>query len=91
LWNYCNVDGFNELIKNKSEFGVLLGVGYRCNTSLVIDHYSESDNAHSYILIDVGKTFREQVLRWFTLHNIPRIDSVRLMIMISYILYYFSF
>jgi hypothetical protein len=68
-----------------------LGVGYRCNTSLVIDHYSESDNAHSYILIDVGKTFREQVLRWFTLHNIPRIDSVRLMIMISYILYYFSF
>lgn len=49
---------------------------YRCNTSLVIDHYSESDNAHSYILIDVGKTFREQVLRWFTLHNIPRIDSI---------------
>ncbi|KAJ6770073.1 hypothetical protein OIU79_020845 [Salix purpurea] len=49
---------------------------YRCNTSLVIDHYSKSDNTHSYILIDVGKTFREQVLRWFTFHNIPRLDSI---------------
>lgn len=29
-----------------------------------------------YIQIDVGKTFKEQVLRWFTLHNIPQADSV---------------
>ncbi|KAJ4842773.1 hypothetical protein Tsubulata_010764 [Turnera subulata] len=48
---------------------------YRCNTSLLID-YCNSDNTHSYILIDVGKTFREQVLRWFTLHKIPRVDSI---------------
>ncbi|KAF2323967.1 hypothetical protein GH714_005740 [Hevea brasiliensis] len=48
---------------------------YRCNTSLLID-YCQSDEKHSYILIDVGKTFREQVLRWFTFHKIPRVDSV---------------
>ncbi|WZY92537.1 hypothetical protein YC2023_007219 [Brassica napus] len=29
-----------------------------------------------YIQIDVGKTFKEQVLRWFTLHNIPQADSM---------------
>ncbi|KAI8000633.1 putative hydrolase C777.06c [Camellia lanceoleosa] len=48
---------------------------YRCNTSLLID-YCRSDGEHSYILIDVGKTFREQVLRWFTFHKIPRVDSI---------------
>ncbi|CAH2049238.1 unnamed protein product, partial [Thlaspi arvense] len=47
---------------------------YRCNTSLLID-YCQNDGEHNYILIDVGKTFREQVLRWFTLHKIPRVDS----------------
>ncbi|XP_022847987.1 putative hydrolase C777.06c isoform X2 [Olea europaea var. sylvestris] len=46
---------------------------YRCNTSLLID-YCGGD--HKYILIDVGKTFREQVLRWFTYHKIPQVDSV---------------
>lgn len=48
---------------------------YRCNTSLLIDYCCDS-REHSYILIDVGKTFREQVLRWFTLHKIPRVDSI---------------
>lgn len=48
---------------------------YRCNTSLLVD-YSHADGKHNYILIDVGKTFREQVLRWFTHHKIPRVDSV---------------
>lgn len=47
----------------------------RCNTSLLID-YCQADGSHHYILIDVGKTFREQVLRWFTHHRIPRVDSV---------------
>lgn len=47
----------------------------RCNTSLLID-YRRSDGEHSYVLIDVGKTFREQVLRWFTRYKIPRVDSV---------------
>jgi hypothetical protein len=51
---------------------------YRCNTSLLID-YCRSDGNHSYILIDVGKTFREQVLRWFTFYKIPRVDSVRIL------------
>ncbi|KAL0914435.1 hypothetical protein M5K25_014781 [Dendrobium thyrsiflorum] len=46
-----------------------------CNTSLLID-YVDENGAHKYILIDVGKTFREQVLRWFTHHKIPRVDSI---------------
>ncbi|CAA7405404.1 unnamed protein product [Spirodela intermedia] len=52
-----------------------LNPNYRCNTSLLIDYFS-GDDKHKYIIIDVGKTFREQVLRWFTWHKIPRIDSI---------------
>ncbi|XP_057544783.1 putative hydrolase C777.06c [Amaranthus tricolor] len=50
---------------------------YRCNTSLLIDYLVANDE-HKYILIDAGKTFREQVLRWFTFHKIPRLDSILL-------------
>lgn len=50
---------------------------YRCNTSLLID-YCQINNEHNYIVIDVGKSFREQVLRWFTFYKIPRVDSVLL-------------
>ncbi|PON72712.1 Metallo-beta-lactamase [Parasponia andersonii] len=49
---------------------------YRCNTSLLIDYCQSDGNTHSYVLIDVGKTFREQVLRWFSLYKIPRVDSI---------------
>ncbi|XP_051179305.1 putative hydrolase C777.06c isoform X1 [Lolium perenne] len=48
---------------------------YRCNTSLLID-YCDNDGTHKYILIDVGKTFREQVLRWFVHHKVPSINSI---------------
>ncbi|CAM0875739.1 unnamed protein product [Alopecurus aequalis] len=48
---------------------------YRCNTSLLID-YCHDDGAHKYILIDAGKTFREQVLRWFVHHKVPSVDSI---------------
>lgn len=48
---------------------------YRCNTTLLID-CCQSDGKRNCILIDVGKTFREQVLRWFTFYRIPRLDSV---------------
>ncbi|XP_020554098.1 putative hydrolase C777.06c [Sesamum indicum] len=48
---------------------------YRCNTSLLID-YCSPEGKHKYILIDVGKTFWEQVLRWFTFYKIPQIDSI---------------
>ena len=47
----------------------------RCNTSLLIDYCGDA-NDRKYILIDVGKTFRETVLRWFVSHRIPRVDSV---------------
>ena len=48
----------------------------RCNTSLLVDYFWEGDGSRTYVLIDMGKTFREQVLRWFTFHRIPRVDSV---------------
>ncbi|KAL0712691.1 hypothetical protein Bca4012_019669 [Brassica carinata] len=54
-----------------------LNPNYRCNTSLLIDYCcEEEDGRHYYIIIDVGKSFREQVLRWFTCYKIPRIDSI---------------
>nr|CAB3466526.1 unnamed protein product [Digitaria exilis] len=49
-------------------------VSCRCNTSLLID-YCQDGGVHKYIIIDVGKTFREQVLRWFVRHKIPCVDS----------------
>uniref|UniRef100_A0A453LQV0 Metallo-beta-lactamase domain-containing protein n=1 Tax=Aegilops tauschii subsp. strangulata TaxID=200361 RepID=A0A453LQV0_AEGTS len=48
---------------------------YRCNTSLLIDYCHDNDT-HKYILIAVGKTFREQVLRWFVHHKVPSVDSI---------------
>ncbi|TVU14630.1 hypothetical protein EJB05_38107, partial [Eragrostis curvula] len=48
---------------------------YRTNTSLLID-YCHDDGTHKYILIDCGKTFREQVLRWFVHHKVPSVDSI---------------
>lgn len=49
----------------------------RCNTSLLIDYCGDANAGdRKYILIDVGKTFRETVLRWFVAHRIPRVDSV---------------
>ncbi|CAD6263821.1 unnamed protein product [Miscanthus lutarioriparius] len=47
---------------------------YRLNTSLLIDYCH--DETHKYILIDIGKTFREQVLRWFVHHKVPSVDSI---------------
>uniref|UniRef100_A0A0E0BV94 Metallo-beta-lactamase domain-containing protein n=1 Tax=Oryza glumipatula TaxID=40148 RepID=A0A0E0BV94_9ORYZ len=38
-----------------------LNPNYRCNTSLLID-YCQDEVTHKYILIDVGKTFREQII-----------------------------
>ncbi|KAK1626659.1 hypothetical protein QYE76_000974 [Lolium multiflorum] len=52
-----------------------LNPNYRCCTSLLID-YCQDEGAHKYIIIDVGKTFREQVLRWFVRHKIPCVDSI---------------
>ncbi|KAG2294172.1 hypothetical protein Bca52824_040841 [Brassica carinata] len=44
------------------------------NTSLIDN--CQSDGKYKYIQIDFGKIFREQVLPWFTLHNVPQADSV---------------
>lgn len=59
-----------------SIINVFLFTSGRCNTSLLIDFCEASSGNHNYILIDVGKSFREAVLRWFVPHRIPRLDSV---------------
>lgn len=86
-WNYLNCEIFLHILiicVASSGYVASLNHGlsahvfpwiFRCNTSLLID-YSQSDGKHSFILIDVGKTFREQVLRWFPFHKIPQVDSV---------------
>lgn len=66
---------FNDLSYLENEDLIVYPVNCRCNTSLLID-YCPDNTKHSYILIDVGKTFREQVLRWFTLYKIPCVNSV---------------
>lgn len=38
--------------------------------------YEQQNGHHNYILIDVGKDFREQVLRWFLHYKIPRLDAI---------------
>ncbi|XP_044974035.1 putative hydrolase C777.06c [Hordeum vulgare subsp. vulgare] len=44
------------------------------NTSLLVDYCQ--DGTHKYILIDIGKTFREKVLRWFVHHKVLYVDSI---------------
>eukprot|EP00271_Cylindrocystis_brebissonii_P010587 TRINITY_DN2683_c1_g1_i1.p1 TRINITY_DN2683_c1_g1~~TRINITY_DN2683_c1_g1_i1.p1 ORF type:complete len:392 (-),score=20.24 TRINITY_DN2683_c1_g1_i1:369-1544(-) len=48
---------------------------YRCNPSMLIK-YRQADESFQYIQIDCGKNFKEQVLRWFVRHKIPRIDAL---------------
>lgn len=69
---------FNSYLEKEGVLKILFFLlMYRCNTSLLID-YCQENGDHKYIIIDVGKTFREQVLRWFTHYKVPRIDSVSL-------------
>lgn len=48
---------------------------YRCNTSLLII-FALEDSQRKYIQIDVGKNFKEQVLRWFLQYRIPYLDAI---------------
>ncbi|KAL3696528.1 hypothetical protein R1sor_010604 [Riccia sorocarpa] len=48
---------------------------YRCNPSLLIN-YRHADGTRRYIQIDATKNFKEQVLRWFLIHKIPRLDAL---------------
>ncbi|BBN08925.1 phosphoribosyl 1,2-cyclic phosphate phosphodiesterase [Marchantia polymorpha subsp. ruderalis] len=50
---------------------------YRCNPSLLIN-YKHEDGSRRYIQIDAGKNFKEQVLRWFLIHKVPRLDALLL-------------
>lgn len=48
---------------------------YRCNPSLLIS-YLNIDNNYENIIIDVGKTFRESLIRWFPKYKINSVDAV---------------
>lgn len=50
---------------------------YRCNPSILIRYRGGSDGEKN-ILVDVGKTFREAVVRWFPRHNVESVDAVLL-------------
>ncbi|KAL2631556.1 hypothetical protein R1flu_016242 [Riccia fluitans] len=58
------MEGLPEINKN-----------YRCNPSLLIN-YRHADGTRRYIQIDATKNFKEQVLRWFLIHKIPRLDAL---------------
>lgn len=50
---------------------------YRCNPSILI-RYRGGAEAEKNILVDVGKTFRESIIRWFPRHEVSSVDAVLL-------------
>ena len=50
---------------------------YRCNPSIMIRYRGFPDEEKN-ILVDVGKTFRESVIRWFPRHQVRSVDAVLL-------------
>ncbi|GBG78314.1 hypothetical protein CBR_g26343 [Chara braunii] len=50
---------------------------YRCTPSAVI-RFAHEDGRSRFILIDAGKTFREQVIRWFPRCDVARVDAILL-------------
>ena len=50
---------------------------YRCNPSILI-RYRGGETAEKNIVIDVGKTFRESIIRWFPRHNVSSVDAILL-------------
>ncbi|CAN0271964.1 unnamed protein product, partial [Ectocarpus fasciculatus] len=48
---------------------------YRCNPSILI-RYRGGENPEKNIIIDVGKTFRESIIRWFPRHNVSSVDAI---------------
>ncbi|GBG73379.1 hypothetical protein CBR_g16093 [Chara braunii] len=50
---------------------------YRCTPSAVI-RFAREDGRSRFILIDAGKTFREQVIRWFPKFDLGRVDAILL-------------
>uniref|UniRef100_A0A0D3FLP3 Protein kinase domain-containing protein n=1 Tax=Oryza barthii TaxID=65489 RepID=A0A0D3FLP3_9ORYZ len=77
--------GCSTVPSSRTPDGLSTSSPARCNTSLFI-YYCDNDGTHryiffdarthKYIIIDVGKTFREQVLRWFVCHKIPWVNSI---------------
>lgn len=54
---------------------------YRCNTSIILKfkETNESECEYKNIIIDVGKTFRESITRWFPNYDIRTIDAAAIL------------
>ena len=49
---------------------------YRCNPSIVIKYRHDGSSLSKNIIVDVGKTFRESLIRWFPKHEISYLDAI---------------
>jgi len=49
---------------------------YRDNVSLLVRYRGAEDGVERVAIIDVGKTFREGVIRWFPEHKVRRVDAI---------------
>eukprot|EP00929_Paragymnodinium_shiwhaense_P019288 TRINITY_DN13212_c0_g2_i1.p1 TRINITY_DN13212_c0_g2~~TRINITY_DN13212_c0_g2_i1.p1 ORF type:complete len:357 (+),score=49.23 TRINITY_DN13212_c0_g2_i1:75-1145(+) len=49
---------------------------YRLNPGMLIQHVSKADRSMHCIQIDIGKTYREAVLRWYPRFGVPHVDAV---------------
>jgi phosphoribosyl 1,2-cyclic phosphodiesterase len=64
-------------ISNKANVGdPRYNKNYRCNPSILIHHRDIISQKHNNVLIDMGKTFRESVIRWFPPNHISSVDAV---------------
>ena len=48
---------------------------YRCNPSMLV-RYHKGTPEETSVIIDVGKTFRESIVRWFPQHNVTAVDAI---------------
>eukprot|EP00850_Spirogloea_muscicola_P009851 SM000056S17969 [mRNA] locus=s56:337086:340299:- [translate_table: standard] len=56
----------------------LLLIESRCNPSMLVDYVGGGGGRRARILVDAGKNFKEQVLRWFPPYGIRSIDALLL-------------
>jgi len=68
----------HPLAMNAAKGNPIDNKNYRCNPSLLIQYCDKSSQTREKknIIIDVGKTFRETIIRWFPKYGIKSVDAV---------------
>mmetsp|Transcript_3128 Transcript_3128/g.4831 ORF Transcript_3128/g.4831 Transcript_3128/m.4831 type:complete len:186 (-) Transcript_3128:571-1128(-) len=65
----------NYLVSRKAALGdPRFNKNYRCNPSILIRYKHDEDEKN--IVVDMGKTFRESVVRWFPANHVTHVDAV---------------